>query len=284
MNSHESALVVGLGEVGSAIYDILSESGKYNVYGYDIDESKSVNSISEIPVPINFLHIAFPCSNRESFIQASLQYIAKYKPNVVIVHSSVPPLTTRGIQEHSSSPIVYSPVRGKHPFLKKHLRFWPKWISSYIDEGLKLAREHLSSAGFKVKIAPSPVDLEIAKLWETVYRAIMIASWQEIHRICRKFGANLDIVAEFINEVHEVLDDRPVFYPDFIGGHCLIPNTKLLKEVYDSKLFDFILESNDLRLKEVKDPNVKKEIEKVKKIWLNYVPKWYYQGKTGDTQ
>jgi len=46
-----------------------------------------------------------------------------------------------------------------------------------------------------------------------MYRAVMVASWQEIHRICKKFGANLDIVAEFISEVHEVLNDRPAYYP-----------------------------------------------------------------------
>jgi len=107
----------------------------------------------------------------------------------------------------------------------------------------------------------------------------MIASWQEIHRICKKFGANLDIVAEFISEVHEVLNDRPVYYPDFIGGHCLIPNTKLLKSVYSSKLLDFVLESNSLRLEEIKDHSTREEIEKVRKIWLNHAPRWYYRGE-----
>jgi hypothetical protein len=31
-------------------------------------------------------------------------------------------------------------------------------------------------------------------------------------------------IAEFIAEVREVLGEKPVFYPDYIGSHCLIPN------------------------------------------------------------
>jgi len=36
---------------------------------------------------------------------------------------------------------------------------------------------------------------------------------------------------------------RPVLKPPkkFIGGHCLIPNTKILKKYYQSKVFDLIL-------------------------------------------
>jgi hypothetical protein len=38
-------------------------------------------------------------------------------------------------------------------------------------------------------------------------------------------------IVEFIAEVHEVLDEKPVFYPDYIEGHCLIPNTKILDSI-----------------------------------------------------
>jgi hypothetical protein len=38
-------------------------------------------------------------------------------------------------------------------------------------------------------------------------------------------------IAKFIAKVHEVLGEKPVFYPDYIGGHCLIPNTKMLDSI-----------------------------------------------------
>jgi len=72
--------------------------------------------------------------------------------------------------------------------------------------------------------------LELAKIWETVYRAVMIASGQKIHRIVRKFGADMGIVAEFIGEAHEVLRDRPIYYPDYIGGTVSYQTRKYLDQ------------------------------------------------------
>ncbi|MEM5822389.1 MAG: GDP-mannose dehydrogenase, partial [Ignisphaera sp.] len=129
----------------------------------------------------------------------------------------------------------------------------------------------------KVRIyAGPPETVELAKLWETVYRAIMIASWHEIHRIARIYKAEIEAIAEFVGEVHEILGDRPIYYPDYIGGHCLIPNTKMLRDAYSSKLFEFVLESNELRLKELDCNNIREEIEKVKKIALRFINKEYY--------
>jgi len=68
LNKQKSVLVIGLGEVDMAIYEIFVESGKYNVYGYDVDKTKSINSILSIPAHINFVHIAFPCVDCKSFI------------------------------------------------------------------------------------------------------------------------------------------------------------------------------------------------------------------------
>jgi hypothetical protein len=52
-------------------------------------------------------------------------------------------------------------------------------------------------------------------------------------------------------------------FPGFIGGHCLIPNTELLLQVYDSDLLKLILVSNEKRKEEMKDQNVRKEAEKI---------------------
>ena len=105
----------------------------------------------------------------------------------------------------------------------------------------------------------------------------MIASWQEIHRIARKFGADIEAIAEFVGEVHEVLRDRPVYYPDYIGGHCLIPNTEILRSVFPAKLFDFIIESNKKRKEEIRRNDVREEIEKVKNVALRLTNVEYYE-------
>jgi hypothetical protein len=54
-------------------------------------------------------------------------------------------------------------------------------------------------------------------------------------------------------------------FPDVIGGHCLIPNAELLLKSYDSMFLRLILDSNEKRKEEIKDKNVKDEVEKIKK-------------------
>lgn len=271
----DRVVVIGLGEVGRAIYHILKNSMKFDVYGYDTDPGKTANKYDEIPHPVDFLHIAFPYTNE--FIDIVYGYAEHFKPNMIIVHSTVAPGTTRRIFQKTNLPTVFSPVRGKHPNLVKHLYFWPKWLASLPSDRIERAAHHLSLAGFKVRVYTGPPEtVELAKLWETVYRAIMIASWHEIHRIARIYKAEIEAVAEFVGEVHEILGDRPIYYPDYIGGHCLIPNTKILRDTYPSKLFEFVLESNELRLKELDYDNIREEIEKVKKIALRLINKEYY--------
>ena len=272
----QGVVVIGLGEVGKPIYEILKESFA-EVYGYDLNPSARVDELENIPTSIDVIHIAYPFKGFNDFVDSVAGYAYKLGAETVIVHSTVAPGTTRIIQSRIEAHVAYSPVRGKHPYLKDHLMFWPKWVSAVNREALEHARIHLEQAGFRVRVAPDPESLELAKLWETVYRAAMIACWQEAHRIARMFKADIGVIAEFISEVHEVLRDRPVYYPDFIGGHCLIPNTRILHEITGSDLLEFILQSNEKRAEEMRDESIAREAEKVKRIWLNLAPKEYYR-------
>ena len=271
----EVIVVIGLGEVGMPIYEIALDAG-VRAYGYDADPAKRIHELSQVPRPVEFMHVAFPCRSGDEFVDAVVGYARELKAKAIVIHSTVVPGTTRDIWRRLGIPVAYSPVRGKHPNLKRHLKMWPKWVASADPGQVGLFVKHLEELGFEVKTAGKPETLELAKLWETVYRAVMIASWQEVHRIAREVGANLKAIAEFVAEVHEVLGDRPVYYPGFIGGHCLIPNTKLLAQVHPSKLFEFILESNGARWHEVRDPDVLKEVNEVKEVWRKLANTSYY--------
>ncbi|MEM1542285.1 MAG: GDP-mannose dehydrogenase [Ignisphaera sp.] len=274
----ERVLVVGLGEVGSAIYHVIKGVSKFKVYGYDVDPSKSTDSFESIEKPVDYLHIAIPYTS--SFIDIVKDYVEIFKPKIVFIHSTVAIGTTRALHASAKTIVAYTPIRGKHPNLVKHILFWSKWIASIPIEEIEKCAKHLLEAGFKVRMYRGfPESLELAKLWETVYRAIMIASWQELHRVAKRFGVDIEVVAEFIGEVHEVLKDRPIYYPSYIGGHCLIPNTKMLMSHYKSKLFEFVLESNDKRLKELNDIDVLNDIEKIKTVAKKYMNLDYYGGK-----
>ncbi len=60
----------------------------------------------------------------------------------------------------------------------------------------EIARKHFEKLGLKVQVLKSPVETELAKLFETIYRAWMIACFQEMHRISRHFNADFDEVIE----------------------------------------------------------------------------------------
>ena len=89
MTSEESVLVVGLGEIGRPLYDIFSESKRFNVYGYDIDQSKSIDKYDELPKPVDFLHIAIPFSDK--FIDIAINYVEDFRPKLIFIHSTIAP-------------------------------------------------------------------------------------------------------------------------------------------------------------------------------------------------
>jgi len=101
--------------------------------------------------------------------------------------------------------------------------------------------------------------------FETTYRDWMVACFREMHGMTRHFDADFDEVVDFLEDTHRLRLDRPIMFPGFIGGHCLIPNTELLLNVYDSEFLRLILESNEKRKREIKDQTVSEEVEKVTK-------------------
>ncbi|MEM3377442.1 MAG: GDP-mannose dehydrogenase [Candidatus Bathyarchaeia archaeon] len=265
----QKVLVVGLGEVGRALYELLNESGKVDVYGFDLNEDKMRNVAGKVELPSAFdvMHICYPCVEEENFVAATLDYMRKFDPKLTIIDSTVPPGTTQRIYNSTKSLVVHSPIRGMHKNLetmKRDIMFWSKYVGGATREAAELARKHFEQIGLKVKILSSPVETELAKLFETTYRAWMIACFQEMHRISRHFKANFDEVVDMIEDIHRVHFNKPIHYPGVIGGHCLIPNTELLLKVWDSEFLHLILKSNEKRKEEIKDKNVYEEVERVR--------------------
>ena len=266
----ETVLIVGLGEVGHSLYDLFKESSKFDVYGHDMDKAKirAITGKIELPKKVDVMHICIPCVKQDKFIQATVEYIRKIKPKLTIIDSTVPPGTTKKIYETTKTPIVDSPIRGMHQNLetmKRDIRFWTKYVGGTTSESAKAAKKHFEKLGLKVKILKGPAETELAKIFETTYRAWMIACFQEMHRISRSFGADFEEVVDMLADVHRVDLNKPLHFPDVIGGHCLMQNTELLLTVYDSEFLRLILESNEKRKDEIKDKEIREEVEKVKK-------------------
>jgi len=50
-----------------------------------------------------------------------------------------------------------------------------------------------------------------------------------------------------------------------------------MNSIYPSKIWEFILESNEKRLKEIKNSSIRREINALRNIWNKYVNKGYYK-------
>ncbi|MEM0357293.1 MAG: GDP-mannose dehydrogenase [Candidatus Bathyarchaeia archaeon] len=268
----EKVLVVGLGEVGRPLFELLKESGKFDVYGYDLDKEKmrNIGQSNAIPEVFDVIHVCIPCHDKNEFVENVADYVERFKPKLVIINSTVAPGTTLEVYRRVNGAclVAHSPVRGVHKsleYMKWELKRWTKYIGGVNQESATAAKEHFEKAGFKTKILKSSLETELAKLFETTYRAWMIVCFQEMHRISRHFGADFDEVVDFIEDTHRVRLDRPVMFPGVIGGHCLIPNAELLLKEYDSEFLRLILKSNEKRKYEMLDENVGREVEKVMK-------------------
>lgn len=226
-------LVIGLGEVGSALEVVLKE--KYPV-------STIAKPGDTMQGTFDVLHVCFPWI--EKFVEQVRNYRNQYlKPGgLVIIHSTVPLGTSEACDA------VHSPIRGMHPDLSSGIKIFVKYFGGPRSEE---AANIFTALGIKTKTTPLSKNTEALKLWDTTYYAWNVIFNKELHAWCEQQGIDFDLVYTDANrtyndgyrELGKPQVTRPVlqFTPGAIGGHCLIPNAKLL----DSEIADFILRKND---------------------------------------
>jgi UDP-N-acetyl-D-mannosaminuronate dehydrogenase len=233
-------LVVGVGEVGSALAAVLDRHEP--VLRHDLDRVK-------IEEPIGTMHLCVPFQSAHQFETVALGYIDRFKPALTIINSTVLPGTTRSIAQKSQSPVAYSPVRGKHVRMEQDLVRYFKYVAAPDRIWASNAEVHFRAAGIKTRRMAEVESLELAKLAETTYFGTCIAFAQEMNRYAERIGGDYSEAIEFFDEIDFLPRQR--YFPGFIGGHCVIPNIKLLLQIAPSPALEAILESNERRANEL---------------------------------
>ena len=237
-------VVVGTGEIGKPIYELAS--GVFRTL--PIDPIHHPDNEDKI-VLCDFMHICIP-GEIENFNLIILDYIRQYEPEFVFIHSTVVPGTCRFLQSKTKSIIISSPVHGKHHNnqMKKDMLRYPKYVG--IPEGSfghigNAVYEHLTAMGFSdVRIIESTENTEWLKVLSTTYFGLIIAWHQEIERICDKFNLDFDIVTSFFKYQDDI---KSPHYSGIIGGHCVLPNIKIIKSIWQSDLLNWIENSNEMK-------------------------------------
>ena len=246
-------VVVGLGEIGSPISKLLEK--KSLVVGYDLDKKlmdlKKFKKLENIDTL--FLHVCIP--HTKNFKKNVLQLIKKFKPEIVVIHSTISPNTTYSLQSVCDIPIMYSATRGVHKRMLTDLKRYTKYFAiSKNAPKKKMAitefKKSMKLCNVQTKQMEKPETLELAKIiCDTSYLGWLINYAQLSNMIAIQYNVNYDEMWSFSDEIHELLGNRPKLYPGFIGGHCVIPNLDLMH----NQTLDLIKKINSKYEKKVKN-------------------------------
>ena len=223
-------IILGMGEVGETLFDLLVDR-KFDCIGIDLDDSKCKNyTENEIIENPQYLHICLP-GELEKFTDIVIEWINKIKNiQVVVIHSTVKPGTTKTIQERSSIPILFSPIRGVHRRFLDDIKKYTKFISFDGTEINSKIKKDLENRFEKVDWMSTTKTAELAKiLVDTTYYGWLINYAQITKMICEKENVDFDEMWKFADEIHKNLGNRPKMFPGIIGGHCVIPNLNLVE-------------------------------------------------------
>jgi UDP-N-acetyl-D-mannosaminuronate dehydrogenase len=233
VKGQNNVVVVGLGEVGRPLLELLSKH--YKTTGVDIVPPEG--PLREVDV----LHICYPFEIKD-FVGETARYIGLFKPALTVINSTIAIGTTRAVAQRTGAALAHSPVRGKHVRMLQELSNYTKFIGPIDPASGRHAAEHFEGAGLKTRILSAPEATEVAKLTETTYFGLLIAWAQEVERYCDQAGQAYEEIAAFYEEIKFFPNAK--YFPGAIGGHCVMPNIELLRRFDDSMLLKAIQASN----------------------------------------
>jgi UDP-N-acetyl-D-mannosaminuronate dehydrogenase len=231
--------IIGYGEIGSSLGKVYSEFSQFEVCVLDPfigrDDDLTGSGILNICIP--FI---------SDFVNVVNEYIDRFKPELVVIHSTVAPGTTAKI----IGKVCHSPVRGLHPNLDLGIKTFLKYIGSEDQSVAIQYQNHLSQLGVVSHVCKNSKTTEYAKLLDTTYYGVCIAFHAEVAEVCENENIDFDEVMTLYNKSYNdgytKLDKvnviRPVLYKTKkIGGHCVTPNANILKDYMDSKSIQLVL-------------------------------------------
>jgi UDP-N-acetyl-D-mannosaminuronate dehydrogenase len=252
MKKKLSVGIIGIGEVGNAVLELLQD--KFKVFRKDVEFDEIEGN------EIDYLHVCIPYI--KDFEKTVGDLIKKYNPQLTVIHSTVGVGATKKIYQYTKKPIVHSPTRGDHKNFVNDLKTFIKYIGPIDKESTILAKKHLREIGFKVEIMNNPEETELGKLLDTTYYGWNILFTKLVGKLCEEKNLSFENVYTKFNQSYNkgykktkpnVL--RPVLTYKHerdnkggIGGHCVIENTVLLDQLYELPLTKFIIRE-DAKLK-----------------------------------
>lgn len=226
-------LIIGNGEIGKALYEVLSRD--YSIFIRDTDGPEYGD--------IDVLHIAFPPSS--TFVDDVSNYIEMYNPDLVIVYSSTP----IGTCEKIGPSIVHSPVEGRHPKLADSIRFGVRWVGSEDLTAIASAVALWSPFVAAIRSLGHSSHTEFLKMRSTAKYGINLVWTDYEASVVKDIGMDFDALKRFDEDYNDLYRgmgmsqfQRYILDPPggSLGGHCIIPNAEILDSQYPHDMLKMI--------------------------------------------
>lgn len=232
--------IIGCGEIGSSIAKVYRSFENYDVRVVDpfLNFNDDIKGVEILNICIPFI---------DNFVDIVKDYIQKSNPSYTVIHSTVSPGTTKLI----GGKVCHSPMRGLHPNLDLGMKTFLKYIGPEDAESAISYQMHLLELGIRSHICKDSKTTEYAKLLDTTYYGMCIAFHSDVGQLCEDENMDFEEVMTLFNQSYnegytklgKTNVIRPILYPTKkIGGHCVVPNAKILKKFMNTKIVNSILD------------------------------------------
>lgn len=228
--------VLGRGEIGKAVSKVIQATDTVTVYDI-LDEEPKTSS------PTDVLHICFPPI--DGFVKEVQGYIAQYKPEHVIIWSTVPIGTTKQIKG-----AVHSPVEGRHPNLDLSIKNMVRWVGANNTSEAEFFERYFKMLFINTKVVDNSDFTEALKLLSTTEYGINIEFARYKKMVANSLGMDFKLTKEWnrhYNKLYHNLGLSDIFQKFVLdapegpkGGHCVTPNAEILYEQYPSELVKIV--------------------------------------------
>ena len=250
---------MGFGEIGSSLCRV------YEIAGYKkIIKRDPYAGLHDSLENCDLVNVCIPFFGLKKFCDAIKELNLK-SGTFLIIQSTIGVGTCDKIQEQLDLVVVQSPVRGVHPNLTEGMLTFDKYMGvseKYFsnEKVKKFIEEHLLDLNMKPVVCRAK-ESELAKAVSTTLYGINIAAINDVAIMCEKHGVSFETVFTKwqigYNEGYTKLGKanvcRPVLTPipknkdgkQLIGGHCVIPNSVILKNMGHHEIADYVLRYAD---------------------------------------
>lgn len=220
-----NCVLVGYGEIGKGLYEAYAKYHNIDIYDIKFDNVKIKNKydVMLIAIPYN-----------DDFVESVKVYQKYFKPDTTIIFSTVAIGTTSQLVNS-----VHSPIEGKHPYLAESIKKWQVFVGGHNNLALKFFTD-ANKIPYELN---KPEHTEFLKLQSTSNYGLMIEYARYLNGVCKNIGLDYNEVKKFNlaynglyksmgmpNICRYILDE-----PDGnLGGHCVVPNAKILDNQYSS--------------------------------------------------